>query len=266
MKINLREIVSQYLDSKDSSSHEFRRAYNLAVWGMKTEFNLDVTGGIKTVLLTLSPNKTVELPCDYVQYNKVGIVNERGEVITFKRNDQLTNYHQEYYNQTNRTAGVPQFNSLSYGIFDNVGGNGPINTYSSGLYLNYFYTSTSFNLFGLPSGTANLGEYKMDEAKGILMFASDFFYDQILLEYLTDGLDESEEDFQVDVRAAAAVMAYIRWQDVIDKPKKANAATVNRLKLNYYNEKRLGKMRMNKLILNELQDAERRSWKMVAHA
>lgn len=258
--MKLREIVAQLIDSQDNSVHAFRRLYNLGVWGMRTEFNLDVTGQIKSVLLDVNPNKTVQLPCDYVSYTKIGVINQHNEVVCFKRNDKLTNYHQEYFNSNNRTQGVP--------TLPNFGFQGGLNGYGyfPYLYLNYWYGNTSYNLFGLGSGTADVGQYKVDEQARIILFSPHLHWTQILLEYLSDGCDEDNDDYEVDIRAAEAVKSYLRWQDVIDRPKKASPATVRMLKDAYFNEKRKSRMRLNPVVLNEMQNIERRSWKLVAKA
>ena len=256
--MKLREIVANLIDSRDSSSHDFRRLYNLAVFGIRTEFSLDIKGYIKSVLLDVNPNKSVELPCNYISLSKIGIVNGRGEVVTFKRNNMLSNYHADQFTQNNRLAGVPLLPSFC------APGLGGVYGYNQFAYLNYWYGGTGYHLFGLGSGTANVGEYKIDEANRIILFNSHFIWDQVLLEYLSDGCDEDSDDYEIDVRYAEAVKAYIRWQDVIDRPKKASPGAIQQLKLAYFNSKRVAKMRINPVIINEMQNAERRSWKLVA--
>lgn len=258
--MKLTEIVANLLDSQDSSAHSFRRLYNLGAFGMKAEFSLDIKSTLKTVLLDVNPNKSVALPCDYVGFSKIGITNDCGELVTFKKNSQLTNYHQEYFNSNSRLQGVPKL--PNYGFIGGVNGYG----YNDYLYLNYWYNSTTYNLFGLPSGTVDIGEYKLDEAARIILFQPHFHWDKVLLEYISDGVDEENDDFEVDSRIAEAMKCYLRWQDVIDRPKKASQSTVRDLRLQYYNQKRLAKMRMNPVILNEIQNAERQSWKLVAKA
>jgi hypothetical protein len=261
--MTLREIVSSLIDSQDASIHSFRRLYNMGVFGMKTEFNLDVKGKLKTVLLSVSPNKTAEFPSDYISYSKIGVVNGKGEIACFKRNNQLTNYHQEYYSQNSRTKGVPYL--PGYGTVDGLNGGGYFD-YNGFAYLNYNYSGTNYNLFGIGSGTASIGEYKVDDAARVILFGQHFYYDEVLLEYLSDGSDEENDDYYVDVRMAEAVKSYLRWQNAIDMPKKYSPSQIQGYKSNYYNQKRLSKMRMNPLVLNELQDAERRSWKLTAKA
>lgn len=258
--MKLREIVAGLLDSQDSSSHSFRRLYNIGAFGMRTEFGLDIKSTIKTVLLTVSPNRSVQLPCDYVGFSKVGVVNSKGEFVTFKVNNQLTNYHQEYYNNNAQLVGVPTL--PNYGYQGGLNGYGYVNS----LYLNYWYNNTSFNLFGLGSGTISVGNYKLDESARIILFDQYFNWTQVVLEYVSDGCDEDNDDYEVDVRCAEAMKCYLRWQDVVDRPKKASPNSIAGLRNQFFNEKRKAKMRINPVILNEMQNAERRSWKLVAKA
>jgi len=259
--MKLREIVAGLLDSQDSSSHSFRRLYNLGRWGFQTEFSLDIKCKIKTVLLNVSPNKSAAFPCDYVQYSKVGVTNNRGEFVCFKVNNQLTTYHSDYFSNVNRLTGVPSLPSIATvnGGFNGYG-------YNDLLFLNYWYAGTSFNLFGLGSGTVDVGQFKVDNTNKVFLFAPQFQWDSFLLEYLSDGSDDEEEDYEVDIRMAEAVKCYLRWQDLADKPKKASAATVKNLRHEYYVAKSNALRRINPVILNEIQNAERRSWKMVAKA
>lgn len=259
--MKLRAIISNLISSKDSDSHEFVRLWNLGVFGMQTEFNLDVKGVYKSILLDVNPNFTCELPCDYVSYNKLGIVNLNGEVVTFKRNDRLSNYHASYFINTSRNANVPTL--PTYGV---IGGlNSGLADYNAFSYLNYWYNGSQYNLLGLPSGTADIGQYKIDETNRIILFSPQFQWTSFLLEYLSDGVDE-DDDYEVDVRMAEAVKCYLRWQDVADRPKKASPGAVAQLRSQYYNAKRLARCRINPIVLNEMQNAERRSWKLVPKA
>lgn len=258
--MKLRDLVANLLDSQDASSHSFRRLYNLGAFGMRTEFGLDIKATIKTVLLDVNPNKSVQFPCDYVSLSKIGVVNSYGELVTFKNNNRLTTYHAEYYNNVNNLTALPTIPSFGYG--GGVNGYG----YNDWLYLNFWYGTTSFNLFGLGSGTCDVGEYKIDESNRLILFNPHFYWTQVVLEYMSDGCDEENDDYEVDIRCAEAMKCYLRWQDVVDRPKKASPQAVRQLELRYYNQKRLARMRINPIILNEMQNAERRSWKLVPKA
>jgi len=260
MQTSIKKIVAQFLNSADRSTHDFARLYNIGVRGLENEFSLDVTGTFKTVLLDVEPNKTVILPCGYINYSKIGIVNQAGEFVTLKRNDQLSQYHATAFTNTSRNAGVPSINS--FGAPQGLNLLGYNNTY----YFNFYNSGTSYNLYGLDSGTATIGTYKIDVNDGVILLNPEFIYPQILLEYLSDGYDEDEDDYTIDSRAAEALLSWIRWQNAIDQPKKFPASVVMMHQKNYFNEKRKAKVRLNGIHLSELNDIVRRGNKLTPKA
>lgn len=251
MKITVKRIIGEFLSSTDESQHRFLRLWNIAKLGMETEFNLDITGTIKTVLLDVNANKTVDLPCDYIQYTKIGEINGSGEVVTYKRNDQMSTL---MHLGNNRLLNAPAIGSRSdYGLYP---------TDSS--YYNYSNGGVSYKLYGANSGTPTRGEYKVDNENRVIYLGMGSYNDKIVLEYLSDGYDEGCDDFDVDVRATQALLAYLRWKNALDMPKKFGLGQVQEYKKDFYREKRLCKMRLNPFILNEMQSAIRISQKMVA--
>lgn len=263
MQIPLKKIVAQLLNSSDRSMHEQARLYNIGVRGLENEFNLDIQGQFLTVLLDVQTNKTVELPVGYINYSKIGIVNGNGEFVCLKRNDQLSNYHAIYYDQANRNAGVPTINTLGNPFQPNgTTGSYPQYTY----WYNFWQQGTSFNLYGLPSGTATIGTYKIDIGANVILLNPEFQYPQVLLEYLSDGYNENDEDYMIDSRCAEAMLAWIRWQSKVDTNKKTTESELARLERQYYNQKRLAKVRMNPFNLAEMNDIIRRATNLTAKA
>lgn len=248
MEMSLRKIVGQFLMSADQSSHQFIRLFELGKFGLETEFTLDITGTFKTVILDVMANKTVKLPCDYISYKKIGLLNGKGEVVTLKRNDQLNKL------ETNNKSQVQVGGVFPTGIYP----------YNDLYYNNYFYSGVSYKLYGADSGTPTRGEYTVDKRNGVIRLDSNFYGPQLVLEYLSDGYEDGEDDYNVDVRAAKCMLAYIRWQDAIDQRKKFSGGQVNAFMKDFYREKRLAKMRLNPFVLNELAVAIRASVKLVA--
>jgi len=256
MKIALKKLVSQFLNSADESVHGFRRLYNIGVQGSR-EFNLDITGNIKTVVLDVNANKTANLPQDYISYSKIGVLNDKGEVVTYKRNDQLSTWNSIYTTQSLRKTGVPVLNTLTP-FFDQ-------DTYPN-YYYNYYYQGTSYNLFGADSGTPEVGSYKLDEGNGLIILDVHNHYSQVVLEYMSDGYDENSDDYEIDVKAEQAFMAFLRWKNAIDLRKKFSPRDVRDFRVDYYRERRMAAVRINQFILNELQDAARVGNKLASKA
>lgn len=252
MKVSLKEIIGQFLNSSDQSSHQFVRLWNIGVFGIKTEFNLDITGVYRTQVLDINPNNTVDLPCDYIKYSKIGVINGQGEVVTFKRNNQLSTLN---LGSKNRFTGAPV-----------VGGNNTLIYPYNNHYHNFYDSGTMWNLYGADSGTATIAEYKVDESQNLIFLSPNSTQSQIVLEYLCDGFYGDCGICDVDVRAATCMMAYLRWQNAIDAKKKFGINEVQVLMKEFYRTKRLAKMRLNPVVLNEMQAAFRQSIKLVAKA
>jgi len=252
MNITLKRIIGEFLSSTDESQHRFLRLWNIGKLGLETEFNLDITGTFKTVILNVNANKTVDLPCDYIHYSKIGEINGKGEVVTYKRNEQLTTLINS--GTENRLRGVTTVGSRTdYGLYP----------YDMLYFNNYYYNGLTYNLYGANSGTPDRGEYKVDEGNRVIFLNMDSYTPNIVLEYLSDGYDEECDDFSVDVRATQCLLAYLRWKNALDMPKKYGYAQVNEYKKEYFREKRLCKMRMNPFVLNEMEHAGRVSTKLV---
>jgi hypothetical protein len=92
--IPLNEVISQYMNEAGIPEGQRLRLWNISVRGLK-ELGMDVFSEPKTRILNVLPNKTVDLPADYLQWSKVGIVNDQGEVATLRHNPNLTLYRAE---------------------------------------------------------------------------------------------------------------------------------------------------------------------------
>lgn len=255
-RIPLKTIVAELIDSKDSSSHEFRRMYNIGVRGVR-EFNTDIVGNFSTKLLNVNANKTVDLPEDYLSFSKIGVINEKGEIITLRSNPQLSNYNDGHPLKADRFEGVPNLGAVTYPA---IPYNYPY------IYYNFFVSNQSFNLFGIGGGGQDIGNYKVDEECGVIIFGPYFKYDKVLLEYLGDGMDRSCDDYMIDSRAAEAMLAYIRWKTALDNPKKYGQGLIRDYKQEYKSERLKAKMRINKIVVSEFEDIHRITTKLAPRA
>lgn len=256
MKLPLKQIIAEFISSADLSEHQFMRLWNVAVRGAR-EFQMDITGGFKSTILDVKGNKTADLPTDFLSLSKIGVLNELGEVITLRQNDKLNLQHQQYVD--------------GLGIEPEVATVPSIINYSSPtrfpfLWLNFTSSGTDYHLYGLGSGTSAIGEYKVDEDEKTIYLSADWPYSTILVEYLSDGYDDSQEDYMVDVKAAEAMVAYIRWKNAQDNRKKFTTGDVDYYKKQYYNERRLAKMRINQVDISQMQAVFRSHIKLTAKA
>lgn len=243
MKVTLKESISLFLNSKGGSQHEMARLYNMASKRGIKIFSLEISGRVKSVLLDVSVNGTIALPPDYVAYSKVGVVDQFGKIYTFKQNPNLTALRSEI-----------NIGSTHEGIARHS------------IYANFAYDGSSYNIPGYALGTPTIGEFKIDEISGVILFDIGNPYRQIVLEYLPDGYDDSAKDHCMDFRVQECFIAWLRWQNAVDLRKQFSKQDIVDYKKEYYRERRNAKWKLNPVIISEMENVRRMSIKLVAKA
>jgi hypothetical protein len=224
--IPLEEIVTAYIDSSEQSPNKYMKLYNIAYRGMQV-CGLDAFYQVKTIPLPVNANQTVNLPEDYQQYTKVGVLNSAGEVTTLKRNENIAKlkpYH------TDRSEGVATLNADSCDFY------------------NYWQNGSCYNICGLPACTST--SYTVDEKEGLL-FLNNINSTSIVLEYVASP--NPDEDYKVPVQFSEALIAFLGWQDIMYVPssRRGNLGDKRDRKNNFYNERRLAIARYKPIRLRE---------------
>jgi hypothetical protein len=248
--IELGEIIYQYMDQSKMTASEYRRLWPIAVRGVE-ELGLDVYAVPKTEKLLVNANKTVTLPSDYIAFSKVGVLNAYGEVATLRKNKELTAYRIEYSDRTSKNTD------------DSVG-----NTYrlQDLAYVNYFDGARYVNIFGAGAALNSPGEFDVDEDLGILYLDNDFNYDYVILEYFSSPSDDP--NYKVPIQIRDALISYIAWKDIEYLPsgRKVTMGDKQMRRKEYYNQKRLARMRVNPVTPWDANELIRLSQKLVAKA
>jgi len=255
-KIAVKQLVLEYLGSKDEGSDRFIRLYNIARSKGMRKFQMDVTGSFKTVLLQISPNGTVPFPQDYLDYSMVGVVNECGEGVPLRHNEDIVPIKQAFIASQNSQVGVPTV----AGYIDQLNAPGwPL------FWLNYCDGGEFYHLYGLGGGPPTFGEFSVDDNARCFLINPGFPYDSILVEYLTNGFDCDCNQYMIHTFASIAFDAWLRWNDNIDK-KGVSDAKIKSLKIEFANEKKMARVRLNPIRIQEMEREARRHVKLVARA
>lgn len=255
-KVPLKQVIAEILDAADQSEHEFRRVYRIGVRGCR-KFNMDVYGSFKSVLLAVGADGTVDFPCDYLHYSMLGIVNSAGEAVPLKYNPNLSTLKKQYVKELNQVVDVPSTGDFFAGDLTNI------NNY----WLNFGFNNTGYiHLYGIGGGTYNIGEFTIDDNCRKFMVQEGYPFSTIMLEYLTDGYDEDNSDYMVDVFAVEALQAWVRWMRALDNRKKYTLSEVAYLQNQFNIQKRDAKVRLNKSTVSEMQQVFRSHVKLVARA
>lgn len=245
----LKDIIYDYMDEAKQNTSAFRRLWGIAVRGL-VDLQMDVIPNVKSVRICVDANKTAQLPQDYLNWIKVGVLNYAGEVATLKYNSSMT-----YYADTDPKR-------LSKNT-DNVGVD--LNRISDLFYLNYFDYSYGYgmvNLFGISGNEATkIGDFRIDTECGIVILDNSFPADYIIMEYL--AAPSFEDGYQVPVQAQEAVIAWLSWKDTIQlaASRKVSIYDKTARAREYFRQKTLARNRLKPIrlqdIYNVTQDAIR---------
>lgn len=207
--IELDSIINDYLLESESSNHKYFKIYHLAFRAMD-ELGMDFFYQIKSVKLPINANLTVSIPNDYLNYSKVGVLNNIGEIILLGYNNNLTTFSdlQPQRLQQTQDATLVSPNIQSTPIWHNYWNNGVYN-----------------NLYGLPSGSPFIGSFKIDLPNGIILLNECFGYEYVMLEYVASPQEGG--DYRIPVQFREAMIAYLRWKDIIAIPAKTHVMNSN---------------------------------------
>lgn len=234
--ILLDEPITDYMNEAELSNHKYFKLWHLAFRAL-TELGLDAFYHVKSVKLPVNSNLTVTLPADYLNYSKVGVLNQQGEIIPMGINNKLTvafDMNPTRVEQTKDNTLPTQINEQ--GVW----------------WYNYWNGQGMGNAYGLPSGSPFIGSFKIDTANGVIVLSQNFPYEYVMLEYVASPVVGGE--YYVPIQFKEAVIAYLRWKDNISIPVKTHMANSNiqMRRHDYYNERRLAIARYDPINLPDL--------------
>lgn len=234
--ITLDSVINDYIDESDQSLSKYAKLYNIAYRGME-QLGLDFFYKIRSIKIPVDKiNYTAQLPNDYLSYTKIGVLNQKGEIVPLKFNNKLTFFADQLPDRVEKT----QDNTLVDYYQQNV----PI-------FYNYFDGYGFSNIYGLPSGSPNVGSFSIDETNGVILLNETFYYDYVMLEYLS--APNPEEKYMIPMVFREAMIAWLAWKDIASMPstRKGNLGDKRDRKNNYFNERRLAMARFKPLYLSD---------------
>lgn len=221
--ITIDECITAYIDEAEQSIHKYYKLWQLAFRGL-TELGLDFFYVVKSVKLPVLANLTVPLPPDYLNYSKIGVLNSNGEIVPLMYNSKLTTYSDLQPTRLQQT----QDNTLFNYYFAN-----------STIWYNYWNGDTFDNLYGIPSGGPFVGNFKIDNANGVILLNENFAYSYLMIEYISSP--KEGQPYYLPIQFKEALIAYLRWKDIISIPssRRGNLGDKRDRRHEYYNERRL---------------------------
>ena len=248
--VTIEECINLYIDRSEQSNHKYFKLWHIAFSGME-KMGIDFFYQIKTVKLPVLSNLTAKLPDDCLKWAKIGVFNDRSEIVPLDYNNKLTLFADLQNDRQQKTEDNTLFNFY----FNN-----------SFIFYNYWNGESFENLYGLPSGGPFIGSFKIDNTYGLIVLSENFNYPYVALEYLASP-DENQE-YRIPVDFKEALIAYLGWQDNYYKPSSSHMQRGDKesLKHNFYNERRLARASYKPLYLEEAYEWNLRNQRLTVKA
>jgi len=257
--VPLSQVIKDFivtLDGDDYASNASDSAIrNLALRGIR-EIGFDISKKIKSLkLLINSTNNTVELPDDFVDLLKIGIVDPDGIVRVFANNKHI-NQSMSY----STDDGLPLFTSTdaedtnSDGVLDRLedktstqGSVSSSENLNDFIFDNYLHEGSVGRLYGAGGGHL-AGEYRLNLEQNRIEVETNNAYTHVVVEYIAD--EARSADPAVHVYAEEALRSYVYYK-IIERKSSVPANEKSRARAEYYNERRKANARLSNFTKEE---------------
>jgi hypothetical protein len=198
--------------------NKYPRFYTIAVSGLR-ELNMNQSAILKTIEMPIKDNMTCDLPLDYLQYSRIGVLDANGCLKAMAQ----CNCHSflQSYNNCGEPEVLAPYTTSTISTTD--GTVSDISTSSStvggGVYASP-YTGSFRNgefvgrMFGVSGGGSAYGEYRIDRENQVILVSnlmpSTF---SIVMEYYSD-IENIDGDFEVHPFVIESLKAYIYWKSI----------------------------------------------------
>jgi hypothetical protein len=218
--VSLNDIISDFKITMDDSDHvanvSDRAIHNIAKRGIR-EIGFDISKKIKTVKIEVDSNDTVELPSDFVDLCKVGVISNDGVIVALISNENIT---------------TESATANSFGEDDE---------FDTLIFENYLHNGSLGRLYGIGGGHAP-GHYRMNLQENRIEIGEVSNISEIVLEYIADQSRVSNPD--VHVYAEEALRCYMYYK-LIERKSGVPANEKARARTEYYNELRKARARLS---------------------
>lgn len=220
--ITIDEVINSYLNRSEQSNHKYFKCWHIAFEGMD-QMGLDVFYRIRSQKLPVNSNLTVYLPSDYLQWSKIGVLNDKGEIIPMAQNDKLTTYADLNPNRLQKTQDNTLDNYLQFG---------------NNIWYNYWNGDSFVTLYGLPSGAPFIGSFKIDLTNGVILLNESFPFTYLMVEYVASPQEGGV--YYIPMQFREALMWFIAWQDIGMMPstRRGNLGDKQYREKKHFNERR----------------------------
>jgi len=206
---------------------------NYALRGIR-DMGFDMGKVIKSTTIAVSSTNTADLPVDFVNAVKMGVVTDQGSVVVFAKDGNITK---------EASSGISTVDPDSY--------------HDDFVFRNFIHNGEHGVLYGVGGGYRP-GYYKINLSESRIEFNSSMTHDKVALEYIAD--EALAADPSVHVFAEEALRSYIYYK-VIERKSNVPMGEKQRARSEYYNERRKANSRMQSFSKEDIFQVIRKNFK-----
>lgn len=247
--IPLDQVIADFMITLDVDDHvnyvPDTTVRALALRGIR-DMGFDTLNVIRSLKISInSATDTIDLPCDYVDWTKVGVVGGDGLVYVLGHNKNI-NYSQKL-KECGECEDREDSKTPSAG-FSGVAHDGIGENFDSYIFRNYIYQNDEGRLYGVGGGNY-YGQFRVNLDQNRMEVETNSNFSEIVLEYISD--QARAENPQVHIYAEEALRQYIYYR-LIERKSSVPANEKARARQEYYNERRKANSRMKSFTKEEL--------------
>lgn len=228
------------------------------------DMGFDVSKKIRSLVLAInSVNNTVELPDDFVDWSKVGVVGSDGLVYVLGENKNI-NYSQAYQDGhgIKVTDSDDAADSDGDGVFDRIedknstsGGN-TSSSFNSSVFRDHYYGNQNA-IYGAGGGRYR-GEFRVNLDQNRIEISPISNVSEVVIEYVADEARSKNPSVHVYLEEALTSYMYYR---IVERKASVPANEKARARTEYYNELRKANARMKSFTKEEALKTIRKNYK-----
>lgn len=258
--VSIDQIVNDFILTSDGDDYVNNAngvvVRNYALRGIR-EMGFDIQNKIKSLILPVNKaNYTIELPDDFVDYTKIGMIGGDGLIYVLGENKNQ-NMAMRYVTD----AAKNPIDSNSDGVNDRVdakvnGTRTPHGGLESYTFRNYLHEGNFGKAYGVGGGQYPAGEFRVNYEQNRIELNTG--HDEIIVEYIAD--EARSENPSIHIYAENALRTYVYYR-LVERKSNVPSSEKSRARQEYYNERRLANARIKSFTKEEALKTIRKNYK-----
>lgn len=256
-------IKEMLVELGETNENKYARLLQHGISGLR-EFNFDLANGFEgvptSVVLPVNSNQSVDLPADYINYVRIGVLDNNGNLLVLGlNNDMRRGGPVDLCGNPTNTLQVQTTSSTTNNSNPDLAVLNGVLLSWDGYADNFRNGELTGRFFGIGGGTNPNGYYRVDMKSGQILLGG-VKASNVFLEYLSD-LQAVDGEYLVHPYVVEALKCYIYWK-MASRNERKTGMVKQESRQEYFNEFARAKARFNAHTVEEWYAAFRFSNKM----